>query len=172
MDLDDWNSPTTKLLTLLNVSATKSLKRKVLDHQASPTRKQKLNKRRVEIVSPDSPVQINDDMETTEPEVGEAGQADDGSGDVGISEAVDLSDTEGVLCAFSAKCSPDWTTEPSHEQHASPHLDQSAIESVNKSLWLTSNSSFPKLGSVAVSKVEGSTGPGKMEAGSSQVYRM
>lgn len=103
MDLDDWNSPTTKLLTLLNVSATKSLKRKVSDHQASPTRKQKLNRRRVEIVSPDSPAQVNDGMETTELDVGEAGQGDDGSGDVGISEAVDLSDTEGVLGAFSAK---------------------------------------------------------------------
>ena len=70
------------------------------------------------------------------------------------------------------KCLPDWSIEPTQEQHASPHLDQSAIESVNKCLWSTSNYSFPKLGSVAVSKVEGSTGPGKMEAGSSQVYRM
>jgi U3 small nucleolar RNA-associated protein 25 len=102
MDLDDWNSPTTKLLTLLNVSAAKSLKRKVFDHQGSPTKKQKLNKRRVEIASPDSAVQVNDEMKTIEPEVGEA-EKDDGSGDVGISEAADLSDTEGVLHLLSRK---------------------------------------------------------------------
>jgi hypothetical protein len=93
MDLDDWNPPTTKLLTLLNVSASKSLKRKFLDRQGSPTQKQKLNKHPVEVASADSGVQVNDDMETTEPEAGEAGQGDS-SGDVGVS---DLPDTEGVL---------------------------------------------------------------------------
>lgn len=108
MDLSDWNSPTTKLLTLLNVSAAKSLKRKSFDHQGSPTQKKKLNKRRVEIVSPDSAVQVNDGVETTEPEVGEAGKGD-GSGDVEASEAVDLSDTEGMLHLLSRKCLPDWT---------------------------------------------------------------
>jgi hypothetical protein len=93
MDLDDWNSPTTKLLTLLNVSASKSLKRKFFDHQGSPTQKQKLNQHPVEIISD---VQVNDDMETTEPEVGEARQGNS-SGDVRVSEAADLPDTEGVL---------------------------------------------------------------------------
>ena len=95
MDLDDWNSPTTKLLTLLNVSAAKSLKRKVLD-QGSPTQKQKLNKRRVEIISPDSAVQVKNDTDATVPETGEGGQGDI-PGDVGVSEPADLSDTEGVL---------------------------------------------------------------------------
>lgn len=90
MDVDDWNSPTTKLLTLLNVSAAKS-KRKFSDHQGSPTTKQKLNKRRVEILIPG-----NHDMETTDPMVvGELKQGDDG-GKVGIGEAADVSDTEGV----------------------------------------------------------------------------
>jgi hypothetical protein len=98
MDLDDWNSPTTKLLTLLNVSAAKSLKRKVLD-QGSPTQKQKLNKRRVEIISPDSAVQVKDDAEATVPETREVGQGDS-PGDVEISEPADLSDTEGVLQSF------------------------------------------------------------------------
>jgi U3 small nucleolar RNA-associated protein 25 len=88
--MDDWNSPTTKLLTLLNVSAAKSSKRKFSDHQSSPTPKQKLNKRRVEIL-----VQGNDDMETTEPEKGEPEQ-EDGAGEAGIGEAPDESDAEGV----------------------------------------------------------------------------
>lgn len=91
MDEDDWNSPTTKLLTLLNVSAAKSSKRKFSDHQNSPTPKQqKLNKRRVEILVPG-----NDDMETTEPEVGEPEQGNSAD-EVGVGEAADVSDAEGV----------------------------------------------------------------------------
>ena len=89
--MDDWNSPTTKLLTLLNVSAAKSSKRKISDRQSSPTPKQKLNKRRVEILIPG-----NDDMETTEPEVGEPEQGD-GVGEVGVGESADnISDAEGM----------------------------------------------------------------------------
>ena len=90
MDVDDWNSPTTKLLTLLNVSAAKSSKRKFSDHQGSPTPMRKLNKRRVEILVPG-----NDDMETTEPEVAEPEQGDS-TAEVGIGEATDVSDAEGV----------------------------------------------------------------------------
>lgn len=87
MDVDDWNSPTTKLLTLLNVSAAKSSKRKFSDHQGSPTPKQKLNKRRVENLGPG-----NDDMETTEPEIGVGEQEQE----AGVGEAADVSDAEGV----------------------------------------------------------------------------
>lgn len=90
MDVDDWNSPTTKLLTLLNVSAAKSSKRKFSNHQGSPTPMQKLNKPRTEILVP-----RNDDMETTEPEIGELGQGDSPS-EVGIGEAADVSGAEGV----------------------------------------------------------------------------
>ena len=92
MDVDDWNSPTTKLLTLLNVSAAKSSKRKFSDHQGSPTpsTKQKLNKRRVEIHDPG-----NDDMKPTEPEIGEPEQGYI-AGEMGVGEAADVSDTEGV----------------------------------------------------------------------------
>lgn len=149
--MDDWNSPTTKLLTLLNVSAAKSSKRKFSDHQGSPIPKQKLNKRRVEVIVPG-----NDDMETTEPEVGDPEQRDS-AGDVGIGEAADVSDAE----------------EPTYEQHfeAAPSLlNQSAIESVNERIWLVANSSFQKLGCVAISKVEGLNNSGKMEAGSSQIF--
>jgi U3 small nucleolar RNA-associated protein 25 len=89
-DVDDWNSPTTKLLTLLNVSAAKSSKRKFSDRQSSPTPKQKLNKRRVETLAPG-----NDDMETTEPEIEEP-EKEDADADVGVGEAADVSDAEGV----------------------------------------------------------------------------
>jgi U3 small nucleolar RNA-associated protein 25 len=90
MDGDDWNSPTTKLLTLLNVSAAKSSKRKFSDRQSSPTPKQKLNKRRVEIVVPG-----NDDVKTTQPEIGEP-EKEDSAGQVEADETADVSDAEGV----------------------------------------------------------------------------
>lgn len=44
MAVDDKNATTTRLLTLLNVSATKSLKRKLASEE--PQRAEKLNKRR------------------------------------------------------------------------------------------------------------------------------
>ena len=94
MELNDWNPPTTKLLTLLNVSSAKSLKRKFLDQQSSPSRK--LNKRRVpDSVSPSPVVEANGDVEIAEPGGGGVGQ-DKNPGDVGTNEAADLSDTEGV----------------------------------------------------------------------------
>jgi len=95
MELNDWNSPTTKLLTLLNVSSAKSLKRKFFDQQSSPS--SKLNKRRVpDSVSPGPVVGANGDVEIAELEEGEAGR-DKNLGDVETNEAADLSDTEGVV---------------------------------------------------------------------------
>jgi len=106
MELNDWNSPTTKLLTLLNVSSAKSLKRKFLDQQGSPPHK--LNKRRVpDRVSPNSAVEVNTDVEITEPEADGAGQ-DNSPADVGTSEAADLSDTEGVIHLWLSKCLSDY----------------------------------------------------------------
>jgi hypothetical protein len=93
MEQNDWNSPTTKLLTLLNVSATKTLKRKSLDHQGSPS--QKLNKRRaLDHISPNSTVEATPDVEITVHEI-EVGR-EDGPSDVAADGAVDLSDTEGM----------------------------------------------------------------------------
>jgi hypothetical protein len=95
MELNDWNSPTTKLLTLLNVSSAKSLKRKFLDQQSSPSHK--LNKRRVpDSVSPSPVLEANGDVKIAELEEGQAGR-DKNPGDVGTNEAADLSDTEGVV---------------------------------------------------------------------------
>ncbi|KAI0302707.1 digestive organ expansion factor [Russula brevipes] len=155
MEQNDWNSPTTKLLTLLNVSAAKTLKRKSLDHQGSPS--QKLNKRRaLDRISPNSTVEATPDVEITvrEEEVGR----EDGPGHVTADATVDLLDTE----------------ESTYEQHfgaASSLLSQSAIESVNKKVWSTSNSSFPKLGSVAISQAAGSPSLEKRKAGSSQILQ-
>jgi hypothetical protein len=100
MELNDWNSPTTKLLTLLNVSSAKSLKRKFFDQQSSPSRK--LNKRRVQdSVSPSPVVEANGDVEVAEFGEGGVGQ-DKNPGDVSTNEAADLSDTEGVAYLWSS----------------------------------------------------------------------
>jgi U3 small nucleolar RNA-associated protein 25 len=94
---NDWNSPTTKLLTLLNISAAKSLKRKLVDQPASPS--EKLNKRRVRVLdsaSPNSVIDANAVAEIAKPE--EKAGKDDSTGDLGASEAADsFSDAEGVL---------------------------------------------------------------------------
>jgi|SRR5712672_2399195 len=96
MDSNDWNSPTTKLLTLLNISAAKSLKRKFVDQPRSPS--EKLNKRHVRVLdsaSLNSAVDANADVKIVEPEA-TAGQGDS-TGDLGVSEAADgFSDAEGV----------------------------------------------------------------------------
>ncbi|KAI0256360.1 digestive organ expansion factor [Lactifluus subvellereus] len=150
MDMD-WNPPATKLLTLLNVSAAKSLKLKRANQESEPP--QKLNKNR-RVGTADA------ELETTDNQVLEA-RKDESSDDAGIieavSEAANLSDTE----------------EPTYEQHfgaVSSLLNQSAIESVTKRLWSTSSSSFPKIGSVAISTVPGSPGP-EMKSGSSQILQ-
>ncbi|KAH9046041.1 digestive organ expansion factor [Lactarius hengduanensis] len=140
----DWNSPTTKLLTLLNVSAAKSLKRKCPD------------KRRVlDHISPNSALgEANADGA-----VDSIGEQKDNAG-AEVNEATEPSDTE------------ENEKESTYEQHFGPapsFLNQSAIESVNKCLWSTSASTFPKIGPVAISKVTGLPGPEKIKAGSSHV---
>lgn len=89
MDDDDWNSPTTKLLTLLNVSAAKSLKRKCTDQQPH-----KPDKRRVlDRISPNSVLsEVNaDGTVSVVDSIGE--QKEDG--DANVNEAAELSDAEG-----------------------------------------------------------------------------
>ncbi|KAH9160422.1 hypothetical protein EDB89DRAFT_2235818 [Lactarius sanguifluus] len=142
MDSDDWNSPTTKLLTLLNVSAAKSLKRKCADQHLH-----KPDKRRVlDHISPNSALgEANADG--TVQAVDSIGEQKDDV-DAEVNEATEPPDTE----------------ESTYEQHFGPapsFLNQSAIESVNKCLWSTSASAFPKIGPVVVSKVTGLPGPEK-----------
>lgn len=107
MDLDDWNSPTTKLLTLLNVSAAKSLKRKCADQQISHLHKP--DKRRVlDHISPNSALsEVNADATISAIDsIGE--QKDDG--DAEVNEATELSDKEGECqCPWSRRHSADWT---------------------------------------------------------------
>ena len=90
MDVDDWNSPTTRLLTLLNVSAAKSLKRKCADQQQSSH----THKRRVlDHISSNSPLsEVNVDA-TVSTVDGISEQRDEG--DAEVNEVADPSDAEG-----------------------------------------------------------------------------
>ena len=94
MDAEDWNSPTTRLLTLLNVSAAKSLKRKCTNQQISHTHKP--DKRRVRVldhISQNSPLsEVNADQ-TVSAVDSISEQKDDA--DAEVNEATELSDAEG-----------------------------------------------------------------------------
>ena len=116
MDVNDWNSPTTKLLTLLNVSAAKSLKRKCTDQQISHPHK--LDKRRVlDHISPNSALgDVNAD-ETVDIIVE---QKDDG--DAEMNEASEPSDTGGMCHPWSSRYSADWTMRKSPRTNST--LDQ------------------------------------------------
>ncbi|KAI9442587.1 digestive organ expansion factor [Lactarius indigo] len=138
--------PPPKLLTLLNVSAAKSLKRKCADQQISHLHKP--DKRRVlDHISPNSALGEVDAGETvqTVDSIGE--QKPDA--DVEVNGATEPSDTE----------------ESTYEQHFGPapsFLNQSAIESVNKL-------SLVDIGPVAISKMTGSPSLEKIKGGSSHV---
>ncbi len=92
MDSDDWNSPITKLLTLLNVSAAKSLKRKYADQQSlNPHEPEK--RRVLDDMFPNVAVsEVNADA--TVPTVDGIEEQTNGT-DAGVNEAAELSDTEG-----------------------------------------------------------------------------
>ncbi|KAI0268848.1 digestive organ expansion factor [Gloeopeniophorella convolvens] len=156
MDSSDWTSPTTKLLTLLNVSAAKSLKRKHLAEQPSPSRK--LNKRRA-----------LDELPTN----GAAGAGEEDGEEEGGDGDVEMDKAESVAEEEASETEDPWV-EVTHEQHfgAKPTpLTQAAIEDVTSKSWSTTNSSLPKLGAVAISKPSGSTSSEKMKAGSSQILQ-
>lgn len=105
MDDDDWNSPTTKLLTLLNVSAAKSLKRKCTDQQPH-----KPDKRRVlDHISPNSALsEVNADGAVSA--IDSIGEQKDDS-DANVNEAAELSDAEGECQYpwFKQTLGADWT---------------------------------------------------------------
>jgi hypothetical protein len=89
MDVDDWNSPTTRLLTLLNVSAAKSLKRKCADQPSLHTPKRRV----LDHISPKSPLsEVN--VDTTVSAVDTISEQKD-EGDVEVNEVADPSDAEG-----------------------------------------------------------------------------
>ncbi|TFY76357.1 hypothetical protein EWM64_g7652 [Hericium alpestre] len=144
--MDKANSPKTRLLTLLNVSAAKSTKRKRIFDEQSP---RKLNKRRE--------VSFSGSVDTREPEVSsqeeepevqtEESQPTDGEGDE-EAEDEDLTAVED--------------TKDPYEQHfgaESSALSEAAKEAADAKEWTNSVVTHRKLGAVALSLPSGSSSP-------------
>ncbi|KAA1471791.1 digestive organ expansion factor [Dentipellis sp. KUC8613] len=145
--MDTGNSPTTQLLTLLNVSAAKSTKRKrALGEQSPPS---KLNKRRpvsANVQDAHSSRTSSDNDET--PAVKEA-EAENGFESDQASDVVAEIDVE------------DETQDP-YEQHfgaTSNAINSTSKETVDTKSWTTIVSTKRKLGSIAVSLPSGSSRP-------------
>lgn len=93
LDLDEDNNTTTRLLTLLNVSALKSSKCKRTD-SVGPTSRVKLNKRRsIRLEATESPSVVSKgDQEKTETTSADPTEV----GDISVTE--DIEDDQGAPC--------------------------------------------------------------------------
>jgi|SRR5882762_2143491 len=154
--MDDGNSVTTRLLTLLNVSAVKTGKRKRTFDDPLPVKK--LNKRKSVLftnVSNDeqqpapNPTERAEDADALEQveEIEQKEQAED-------NESHGTSDH--LLCTCSER-NVEAILE-SYEVHFGPTpavLTQDSREAVNRSSWILSKDRFGKLGSVVTSSPEG-----------------
>ncbi|OCH93789.1 digestive organ expansion factor [Obba rivulosa] len=142
MAVDDKNATTTRLLTLLNVSATKSLKRKLASEE--PQRAEKLNKRRSLQFLPvdeDEPAKSASQPDAEQDGEGPENQEND-------QEAEDGADDE-------VQDSTD-----SYEAHFGAHsavLTPSAREAVDRRAWTTFREKCGRLGTLMQVLPEGSS---------------
>ena len=153
--MDDGNSVTTKLLTLLNISATKIGKRKRVDDDFVPA--EKLNKRKSVTIAAESPTEKSLEQEdvTAEKEVldDEGGipgkneeEAVNDDGDDGVSHRIRLIT---LLMVFFTPGTTD-----AYERHfgtSSSVLSESSRTSVEQNNWKTSREKLGKLGSAVIS---------------------
>jgi U3 small nucleolar RNA-associated protein 25 len=153
--MDDGNSITTKLLTLLNVSATKIGKRKRVDDDFVPA--EKLNKRKSVIIATESPTEKSSEQEdvTAEKEV-----LDDEGGIPGKNEeeAVNDDGDDGVSHRkrLITLLKPFFTldTIDAYERHfgtSSSVLSESSRGFIEQNIWKTSREKLGKLGPAVIS---------------------
>ncbi|TFY69144.1 hypothetical protein EVG20_g3278 [Dentipellis fragilis] len=158
--MDTGNSPTTQLLTLLNVSAAKSTKRKrALGEQSPPS---KLNKRRpvfagVQDVHSSRTSSEEDELPTVKEAETDKGVESDQASEIGdVDVGADAEDE----------------TQDPYEQHFginSSTINSTAKEAVDSKSWTTAVSTKRKLGSVAVSVPSGSSSPSSLANGSASI---
>lgn len=134
---EDGNATTTKLLTLLNVSATKATKRK-RPHEDEASRAERLNKRT-----------------TAEYILSEAGESQKLSDDV----SADAATPEKEEDAKSEEVEElEGTAQDSYEEHfgaQSSLVSQVAREAADQKAWTTSKEKYGKLGNVIVAVPDG-----------------
>jgi U3 small nucleolar RNA-associated protein 25 len=156
LDLDEDNNATTRLLTLLNVSALKSSKRRRTD-SVEPAPRVKLNKRR------------SVQFDTSEP-VSSTSTEDEGKSETPLADAVTV--VEGIeddrgSCAIlvADPTSPDDILEEEkdpYEEHfgaQSSHLSPTSQGAMERNSWRTTRSSWRTLGSLTESVPEDSNLP-------------
>ena len=153
--MDDGNSVTTKLLTLLNISATKIGKRKRVDDEFVPA--EKLNKRKSVTIAIEAPTEKSSEQKevTAEKDViddeggipgKDEGEAVNDDGDDGVSHRKRLIT---LLMLFFTPGTTD-----AYERHfgtSSSVLSESSKTSVEQNNWKTSREKLGKLGSAVIS---------------------
>lgn len=176
LDLDEDNNTTTRLLTLLNVSALKSSKCKRTD-SIEQTPRVKLNKRRsVQFQTTEPPSVVSKDDE---------GKPETSSADLALTEAGDTSATEDIegdqrawgfpivkLTSFSIILEE---KEDPYEEHfgaQSSRLSPVSQGAVERNSWRSTRSNWRTLGSVTESIPKGSSLPGLSTNGNPVTVRI
>ena len=174
LDLEEDNNTTTRLLTLLNVSALKSSKRQRTG-SIEPTPRVILNKRRS--VQPDT-------TETTSA----APEGDEGKSETPLPDttgpeetaavAEDVEDDHGTCAVIHCKLSANGILEEKqdpYEEHfgaQSSHLTPTSQGSMERNAWKITRSNWKALGSVTESAPEGSSLPTLPTNGNPVTVRM
>lgn len=153
--MDDGNSVTTKLLTLLNISATKIGKRKRVGDDFVPA--EKLNKRKSVTIATESPTEKSLEQEDV---TAEEEALDDKGGIPGKSEEGVVNDDgddgvfhrKRVITPLKPSFTPDTTD--AYERHfgtSSSVLSESSRALVEQNIWKTSREKLGKLGPAVIS---------------------
>lgn len=178
MAIDNSNSATTRLLTLLNVSATKKGKRKrAIEDAPAPV---KLNKRRtVRIVTEDGPENISMEVSEVTTETKEVTQspsafdvvAAEGDGNALEKDEDDAEGDEGELVLVFGMFI--LHTNPFPEQKKDPYelhfgaksvvLTTEAREAVEQRAWTTTREKHGRLGRAVESVPQASAGPSSIK---------
>lgn len=171
LDLDEDNNATTRLLTLLNVSALKSSKRKRKD-SIEPTPRVKLNRRRsVQLDATGSP-SVAPEGEEEKPEASPADPIETGD----ISATENDQGAPGFLIVNSALLGMilEGKQDP-YEEHfgaQSSHLSPISQGAMERNSWRTTRLNWRTLGSVNESVPEGSSLPSLPTNGNSVAVRV
>lgn len=173
LDLEEDNNTTTRLLTLLNVSALRSSKRKGTD-SIEPTPRVVLNKRRFVQLDVADPTPVAPKTDEGKPEAPPA------TGTCGTVTAVEyMEDDQGacdLLDTNSASSDVILAEEQDpYEEHfgaQSSHLSPTSQGSIERDCWRTTRSNWRTLGSVIESVPESSNLPGLPTNGNSAAVRI
>lgn len=172
LDLEEDNNTTTRLLTLLNVSALRSSKRKGTD-SIETTPRVVLNKRRSVQLDAADPTPALPKKDEGKPEAPPAAGT---GGTVAVVE--DMENDQGACDPPNNSASPDVISgqeQDPYEEHfgaQSCHLSPTSQGSTDRGCWRTSRSNWRALGSVIEFVPESSNPPGPSTNGNPVAVRV